>query len=429
MSETSKHAESLVRAARAAGADAAEALVVTSRIARCVQPTGPVERREESRAWLRIYGADGSVGIAQGGLDVPALLAAAQKRVEPGRPGAGPAPRLDVPSRGLGILDPRQAGLDDEQRVSVVEDALDDCGGVDHRVLPGEFAYDEVVQDRGFASSVGIALGEQSTRYRLTGSARLRGTDVEVSGAITSRNFAEVGSKPLGVALGRRALALGRSAPLPATAVPLALAPSVVAALIPRIVRAFRAELVSSGASFLAGREQRPFGGSVLHLVDDAALLGGYATRSFDDRGVPPVPVNLIREGRLGGLYHGVEAARAADARPSGHETWDNGAWLGNLVVRAGNRSRNMIFPELGTLVLVDDLVSVQRFDMRTGELELLVHAHRYESTEPQGFCGVQRIVCHVDDILGGVTHVLNDQARIGVVDTPTWVVEGVWFS
>jgi predicted Zn-dependent protease len=429
MSESWKHAESLVRAARAAGAEGAEALVVGSRIHHCVEATGPVALREEKRAWIRVYGADGSVGIAQGGLDAGALLAAAQAAAEPGPAGGGPAPRLDVPTRGLGILDPRQSSLDDEQRQSVVEDAIDDCGGVDRRVLPGEFAYDEVVQDRGFASSLGVSLGEQSTRYRLTGAARLRGVDVQVTGAITSRNFAEVGSKPLGVALGRRAVALGRSAPLPASAVPLALAPAVIAELLPRIVRAFRAELVSSGASFLAGREQRPFGSSVLHLVDDAALLGGYATRSCDDRGVPPVPVNLIKEGRLGGLYQGVEAARTTDARPSGHETWDGGAWLGNLVVRAGNRSRNMIFPELGTLVLVDDLVSVERCDLRTGELELLVHAHRYESTQAQGFCGVQRIVCHVDDLFGGVTHILNDQARVGVVDTPTWIVTGVWFS
>lgn len=429
MSESWNHAETLVRAARAAGAEGAEALVVESRIARCVAATGPVTRRTQTRAHLRFYGADGTVGLAEGRLDPDALVAAARAAAGPASGGAGLAPRLDVPTRGLGILDPRQEGLDDEQRASVIEDAVEDCAGIDRRVLAGEFAYEEVVQDRGFASSLGVALGERSTRYRLTGSARLRGGEAGVTGAITSRNFAEVGSKPLGVELGRRAVALAQPAPLPASAVPLALAPEVVAAVLPAIARAFRAELVSTGASFLAGRGAAPFGGDVLHLVDDAALLGGYATRSFDDRGVPPAPVNLIKEGRLGGLYQGVRSARRSDARPSGHETWDGGAWLGNLVVRAGNRSRNMIFPELGTLVLVDDLVSIDRCDLRSGELVLQVHAHRYESTEPQGFCGVQRLACRIEDLLGGVVHVLNDQARLGVVDTPTWVVEGVWFA
>ncbi|MEC8423948.1 MAG: metallopeptidase TldD-related protein, partial [Myxococcota bacterium] len=294
---------------------------------------------------------------------------------------------------------------------------------------PGAFIYDEVVQDRGFASSAGVAQGERSTRYRLSGAARLRGGDVQVSGATTSRNFAEVASKPLGVALGRRALALGRSAALPGAPVPVAMAPSVVAAVLPRIVRAFRGELVSAGASFLSGRLDRAFGGEVLHLVDDASLHGGYATRSFDDRGVPGAPVNLVKEGRVGGLYQGVESARAADARPSGHETGDGGAWLGNLVVRPGNRSRNMVFPELGSLVLVDEILSIDRCDLRTGELELQVHAHRYESTVALGFCGVVRLRCHADELLGGVMHVLNDQTRIGVVDTPTWVVSGIWFS
>jgi predicted Zn-dependent protease len=429
MSESWKHAESLVSAARAAGARGAEALVVDSRIARCVAAAGPVTRSEERQAWLRIHEPDGRVGVASGALDADALVAAARAALAPGAVGAGPAPRLDVPSRGLGILDPRQAGLDDEQRASVIEDALDDCAGVDRRVVATDFEYDEVVQDRGFASSAGVVVGERSTRYRLRGATRLRSSDLVASGSITSRNFAEVASKPLGVELARRAVEFSRTAPLPAQQTPVAFSPAAVAAVLPRLARAFRAELVDSGASFLSGRLHRSFGGPVLHVVDDAALHGGYATRSFDDRGVPPAPVNLIKEGTVGGLYQGVESARAADARPSGHETWDGGAWLGNLVVRAGNRSRNMIFPELGTLVVVDDVVRVERCDLRTGELVLHVLAHRYESTDPQGVCGVLRLACTADELLGGVEHVLNDQVRLGVVDTPTWIVRGVWFG
>ncbi|MEC8422544.1 MAG: hypothetical protein VX000_02140, partial [Myxococcota bacterium] len=135
MSESSKHAESLVRAARTAGARSAEALVVESRISRCDAAEGPVAHRTERTAWLRVYGEDGSVGTAEGTLDAASLLAAARAAAEPAAPGAGPAPRLDVPSRGLGILDPRQTGLQDDQRCSVIEDALDDCRGVDRRVL------------------------------------------------------------------------------------------------------------------------------------------------------------------------------------------------------------------------------------------------------------------------------------------------------
>ena len=429
MSESCKHAESLVAAARAAGARSAEALVVESVSRRCEGAGGTVSQAADVRAHLRVVLQDGRVGVVDGAVDAAALVAAAMASADLSVGFPGPAPRLDVPTMGLGILDPRQEGLDDEQRASVIEDAKDDCVGVDANVVPGAFVYEEVVQERGFASTAAGVVGERSTRYRLTGAARLRGAGIDAVGSITSRNFAEVASKPLGVELARRAVLFGSSAPLPAVPVPLAFAPAVIAGLLPRVARAFRAELVDLGDSFLAGRLGRGFSGSELHIVDDAGMPGGYATRAFDDRGVPPVPVNLVREGTVGGLYQGVASAGMADVRPSGHETADGSAWLGNLVVRAGNRSRNMVFPELGTLVLVEQLQAVERFDLRTGELVLQVVPVRYESTEAVGVCGVQRLVLSVDELFGQVTQVLNDHVRLGVVDTPTWVVEGPWFG
>ena len=429
MSESSKHAESLIAAARAAGAHSAEALVVGSESRRCDTARGPVRRSAETHASIRVITHDGRVGVAEGGFEPAALVTKALEGAQKDEGGSGLGPRLDVPTMGLGILDPRQAGLDDGQRASVIEDALDDCAGVDPRVVPGDFVYDEVVQERGFATSSGVVLGSRSTRYRLTGTARLRESPLEAVGSITSRNFAEVASKPLGVELARRAVMFGRTAPLPETAVPVALAPQVIEALLPRVARAFRAELVESGNSFLSGRLERPFGGGLLHIVDDASMPGGYATRAFDDRGIPPLPVNLVKEGAVGGMYQGVESAREADVRPSGHETWDGSAWLGNLVVRAGNRSRNMVFPELGTLVLVEQVHAVEKCDIRTGEIVLQVLPVRYEASECQGACGIQRLCLSVDDLFGRVTHVLNDHVRLGVVDTPTWVLEGPWFG
>ncbi len=434
MSEMWKHADALVRAAMGRGMRGAEALVVDNHLVRASSTDRRLVRSSERHAFVRLYGDGGMVGVASRALPadpreaLAALVEAAHGELQASD--AAPAPRLDVADKGLGILDPRQALLDDAQRAEVLEDALEDIGGVDPRVVAGELVYEEVVQDRGFASSRGAAHGERSTRYRLSGSAWTRGNEAQVvRGAMTSRNFAEVASKPLGVDLGRRALARATSAPLPASRVPIALTQQAVAELLPRLARAFRGERVEAGRSFLAGRVGRQIAGDRLHIVEDAALPGGYATRSFDDRGVPATPVNLVKEGLVGGLYQGVEAARRADARPSGHETWDGGLWLGNLIVRAGNRSRNMIFPEIGTLVLVDDILDMKGTDAEAGVVDLRVVGHRYESTEAQGCCGELRLRCTVEALLGSVIHVLNDQERWGVVDTPTWIVDGPWFS
>ncbi len=246
---------------------------------------------------------------------------------------------------------------------------------------------------------------------------------------ITSRNFAEVASKPIGVGLGRRVESLDLPADLPSSPTAVVLGQKVVAELLPRIVRSFRAERIDQGSSFLKDRAGRRVGSDQLHVVDDALVPGGYATRAFDDRGIPAVAITLIREGMLGGVYQGVESALRNDARPSGHECFDGSLWVGNLIVRPGNRSRNMIFPDLGTLVEIEDLVDLPTLDPVTGIIELQARVWVKDAKQTLGYAGTHRLRCPVVELLGAVDQVCSDQERHGIVDTPTWVLKGIWFD
>ena len=109
--------------------------------------------------------------------------------------------------------------------------------------------------------------------------------------------------------------------------------------------------------------------------------------RAFDARGVF-LDLPIIREGVVGALYQDTELARELNSRPSGHEGPD-GCWPGNLVLRAGTRSRNMIFPELGPFLLLDDLnVSGRWFDLQTGKLRLKGHFFAGTSAEDLQYVG-----------------------------------------
>ena len=97
MSESSKHAESLIAAARAAGAHSAEALVVGSESRRCDTARGPVSRSAETHALIRVITHDGRVGVAEGRLEPAVLVTKAlegRRRMRGIRPGAP----LDVPT-------------------------------------------------------------------------------------------------------------------------------------------------------------------------------------------------------------------------------------------------------------------------------------------------------------------------------------------
>jgi PmbA protein len=192
---------------------------------------------------------------------------------------------------------------------------------------------------------------------------------------------------------------------------------------------AFSAERIAEGGSYLQGRVGSRMASRELHVVDDARRAGGMATRGFDERGVPPISVNLIKEGRASGLYQGPRSAERTGARPSGHERADGTLWPGNLIVRPGSRSRNMLFPELGTFVLVTELTDTHGIDPATGEIDVGARVFVADTDGIRGCAGVHRLRCTADALLGGVQRVCNDQQRHGIVDTATWLVDGIWFS
>jgi len=402
-------------------------------------PSRPPSISVDYRVCVRVWDAKGQLGEAlSSGHNVDddaraALVTKAMASLGPARPGElEPAPRLDVRERGLDIRDRRLAFIDDTMRHEVLRTNLEACRNVDPRVRTVRFRYEELHETRAFASTMGLSVEEQGTRFAIIGSASSASHNNpgrKVRGQLVSRNFAEVSSRPLGQQLGTRLIAALQPAELPKEPTAVVLEQRAVAALLPRVLAACSAERIASGDSFLGGRVGTRVASSELHVIDDALRPGGMATRGFDERGVAPTSVNLLKEGRAAGLYQGPAAALLAEARPSGHERSDGSLWPGNLVVRAGSRSRNMLFPNLGTFVIIDEVVDSAHIDPATGEIDVGVLVFVRDSTKVHGCAGVHRLRCSADDLLSGVKKICSDQERHGIVDTATWIVNGVWLS
>jgi len=436
--------DQLLRETLEAGAKKAEVFAARTEARRLsdidgAPPSRPAVSTIDYRVCVRVWDAEGQMGeaLASGPHadehDRGDLVARALASLAPARPGeTEPAPRLDVRGRGLDICDRRLPFIDDNMRREVLESNLQACHAVDPRVRRVRFRYEELHETRAFASTAGLSVEEQGTRFALIGSAS-SATDAQpgrkVRGQLVSRNFAEVASRPLGHQLGTRLVATLQPAELPSTPTAVVFEQRAVAAMLPRILAAFSAERIGSGDSFLTGRVGTRVASSELHVVDDALRPGGMATRGFDERGVAPTSVNLLKEGRAAGLYQGPAAARMADARPSGHERSDGSIWPGNLVVRPGSRSRNMLFPDLGTFVIIDEIVDSASIDPASGTIDVGVLAFVADASGPHGCAGVHRLRCTVDELLGGVKKVCSDQERHGIVDTATWIVNGIWLS
>lgn len=439
MTDLKRVAVEVVREARKEPVIGVEVLVVHSEQRDWRSDRPSPTRSEAGTSTVRVFLDGGrSAEVAREGLD-PAVgvaafhEAAALAAAAPPDPSAALAPRLDVPSRGLGICDPRQSILTDEDRQEALTWNVEACREVGAGVLPGLFVYRERVEQRAFASSRGVEALEKSTRFGLSGSASAAEAPEHLARAENaSRNFADVASRPLGTDLGRMVLSMSRTASLPRSPSPILLSPVVVSQLLPEIMQVFRRETVED--TFLARHLNTALGVERLHVIDDASIPGALATRAFDDRGIPPVPVPLLREGVASGLFQGVGAARRRDQRPTGHETQGGGLWLGNLIVRPGGRSRNMIFPELGQFVLAEELVEPVVFDVKTGALRLRVRgflaaAGAQSSAGQLGHIGVLTLETTVPELFRSIRELASDHERHGIVDTPSWVLSGPWFT
>jgi predicted Zn-dependent protease len=157
---------------------------------------------------------------------------------------------------------------------------------------------------------------------------------------------------------------------------------------------------------------------SVLHVNDDAGLASGLYTAAFDDRGVPPIPVPILREGRVGSLYYDVEEARREGLRPTGHVR-DGAVRPSNLIVRPGARTRNVILTELKHWVAPDRLPPLDLQSGRfVGDVPFLV----VEDGERRG-ASTARVDLGIEQVLAAVEEVAADQERTCEVDAPTMVL------
>lgn len=331
-------------------------------------------------------------------------------------PSAGPADRYDLDERGLGLLDRRHSSLTMADRKTLLQENLAACTSASPRVATDRVTYGETTRTRAFSSTRGVAALEHSTAYEARCVARLKDKPRVYTETVASRQFANVASIPFGMDLGRRMALLDQPARLPSCPQPIFLNPPVMAHLLQELAGAFVASTVREGRSFVQRFLGRPCFSTRLHVIDDPGLPGALHTRAFDDRGVLPSPVVVIKEGQANGLFVDLDTARVAGTRPTGH-TLGGRTGPSNLVLRSGNRSRNAIGMDLGQYLAVENLHEFHPIDLATGEVSTLCDLVVFENNEPTGTVVGVPLRLPVRRLLAGIREIAGDQGRFGHVD------------
>ena len=299
----------LLRHARAAGADAADALLVSATsvsVTRRMGQTENLERSEGRDLGLRVFVGQQSAIVSSTAVDPAGFRALAERaiamaRVVPPDPQGGLAERMaapeDVALQLEDAAEPDVAALTD--RAATAEQAALDVPGITNSEgADAGYGRTEIVlvTSAGFVGQY-ARTSHSVSATALAGSGTGMERDYDYSSAVHLSDLEDA------AAIGRVAAekALSRLNPTrPRTArLPVVYDPRVSSSLIGSLLGAINGASIVRGTSFLKDRMGEQLFARGVFVHDDPRRVRGLRSRPFDGEGVPTRPRAIIEDGVL----------------------------------------------------------------------------------------------------------------------------------
>jgi PmbA protein len=363
----------LIARARAAGADAADAVLISGTslsVARRLGETEHVERAEGRDLGLRVFLGRQSAIVSASTID-PARFtelaerAVAMARVVPEDPYAGLADTA---------APPRDIALDLEDQGEPATEAL---------VARAAAAEDAARAVHGVTNSEGAEAGFGRTEAVLVTSAGFAGRQVRTSHSVSAAALAGSGTamqrdydshstvhladldepSKIGHSAGERAVArLNPSRPKTAR-LPVVYDPRVAGSLLGHLAGAINGAGVARGTSFLKDKLGQRIFASGIEVHDDPLRVRGLRSRRFDGEGTPTEARDLIADGVLTTWLLDSRSARQLGMVSTGHAARGTGGPPSpsptNLYLDAGPRSPAELMADIKLGLYVNELIGM----------------------------------------------------------------------
>ncbi len=321
----------LVAAARAAGADAADAVlsaVASLSVSRRLGRTEQVERAEGRDLGLRVFVGARSASVSASALEPRrfaelAERAVAMARVVPADPFGGLAEQAAPPAdpTPLDLIDPAPepdttALLD---RAAAAEAAALAVGGVTNSEgAEASFARTEAL----LVTSAGFAGRHERTMFSvsataLAGAGTAMQRDYDYAAACHGADLDDPAA--IGRSAGERAVARLGPVRVKTARLPVVFDPRVGGSLLGHLVGAINGASVARGTSFLKDRLGHRILPAGVAVIDDPWRRRGLRSRNFDAEGVPTRRLALVEDGVLTTWLLDSRSARQLGMRSTGH--------------------------------------------------------------------------------------------------------------
>jgi PmbA protein len=319
----------LVARARAAGADAADAVLVSGNSLSVALRKGEIEHLERAEGrdlGLRVFVGKSSAIVSSSAVDPAGFTrlaeqAIAMARVVPEDPYAGLCDQMAPPENlDLDLIDPvepEESAL--VARARAAEQAAMDVPGITNSEgAEASWGRTEVVlvTSAGFAGRT-IRTGHSISATALAGSGTGMERDYDYSSAVHIEDLEDAAL--IGRNAGERAIRrLNPTRPKTAK-LPVIYDPRVSAGLIGHLAGGVNGSSIARGTSFLKdSMGQRIFAPGIT-ITDDPRRIRGLRSRQFDGEGVPTRTLNLIEDGVLTSWILDSRSARQLGLTTTGH--------------------------------------------------------------------------------------------------------------
>ena len=359
----------LIKAAKAAGADAADALLIASTSLSVERRLGAIEKLERSESLdlgLRVFVGKRQAIVASTEPDPKGFAALAERavamaRVVPEDPFAGLPEAVTIPARALDLEDPSEPNAE----------AL---------LARAALAEEAALAIKGVTNSQGAGAGWGRTEIALVASNGFAGHYARTSHGISAAAVAGEGTGmerdydywqsvhladlPDPALVGRVAgeKAVRRLNPLrPKTArIPVVLDPRVSGSMLGHLIGAINGAAVARGTSFFKdamGQQILPAG---MTVHDDPTRARGLRSRPFDGEGMPGAPRALVQDGVLTSWVMDWRSARQLGLTSTGHASRGTGGPPGpaqsNLWLTPGSLSPEALMADIKEGLYVTEL-------------------------------------------------------------------------
>jgi PmbA protein len=427
-------------AARAAGADAADALYVGDGSTSVSVRLGQLEdigRAEGEEVGIRVFVGQRSASVSSSDLTPAALREAAERavamaRLAPEDPYAGLAPE-DRLARGplpeLDVDDPTEISAATlKLRALECEDAARAIPGVTNSEGAGASAGTMVM---ALATSTGFRGGKRSTSHGLSASVVAgTGSDMQRDYAWHSaRYLADVESaEEIGARAGRRAVERLHPLKLASAQMPILFDPRVSSSLLGHLVGAITGSAIARGTSFLKDKRGQMILPAGLSLIDDPLRRRGLRSRAFDGEGLPAQRTAIIENGVLTNWLMDAASAKQLGLAPTGHASRGTsgppGAGTTNLHLEGGTATPAELMADIKQGVLITELIGMGVNGL-TGDYSRGASGYRIENGQITRPVAEITIAGNLIDMLANMV-AGNDLAFRHATNAPTLRIDGM---